>query len=59
MAATGPDAKAGALYGPSGPGNLGGPPAEHRLYPPLRSADDAARIWEISEQLTKTTFAIA
>ena len=59
MAATGPDAKAGAFYGPSGPGNLGGPPAEHRLYPPLRSADDAARIWEISEQLTKTTFAIA
>ncbi|MFC4565156.1 SDR family oxidoreductase [Nocardiopsis mangrovi] len=54
MAATAPDAKPGALYGPSGPGNLGGPPAEQRLYSPLRSSDDAARIWRISEQLTKT-----
>jgi NAD(P)-dependent dehydrogenase (short-subunit alcohol dehydrogenase family) len=57
MAATDPGAEPGALYGPSGPGNLGGPPAEHQLYPPLRSADDAARVWEISEQLTRTAFA--
>ncbi|MBM2615822.1 SDR family oxidoreductase [Actinoplanes sp. LDG1-06] len=59
MAATDPGAKAGALYGPSGPGNLGGAPAEQRLYPPLRSADDAARAWEISERLTKTAFVTA
>ncbi|MFD5747424.1 SDR family oxidoreductase [Streptomyces sp. NPDC127033] len=56
LAATGPDAEPGALYGPSGPGNLGGPPAEQKLYPPLRSSDDAARIWRISEELTKTAF---
>ncbi|MFC9431393.1 SDR family oxidoreductase [Streptomyces sp. NPDC056987] len=56
LAATGPDAKPGALYGPSGPGNLGGPPAEQKLYPPLRSSDDAARVWRISEELTKTAF---
>ncbi|GAA2212603.1 SDR family oxidoreductase [Nonomuraea monospora] len=55
MAATGPDAKPGVLYGPSGPGNLGGPPAEQRMYAPLRAADEAARVWEVSERLTRTT----
>jgi NAD(P)-dependent dehydrogenase (short-subunit alcohol dehydrogenase family) len=59
LAATGPGAKPGALYGPSGPGNLGGPPAEQSLYPPLRSTEDAARLWELSEQLTKTAFGTA
>ncbi|GGL10620.1 SDR family oxidoreductase [Nocardia jinanensis] len=58
LAATDPGAEAGRLYGPGGPGHLGGPPAEQRLYPPLRSAEDAARIWEISEQLSRTTFPI-
>ncbi|WP_280416529.1 SDR family oxidoreductase [Nocardia carnea] len=57
MAAADPAAEAGRLYGPSGPGHLGGPPAEHKLYPPLRSTADAARIWEISEQLTDTAYA--
>jgi NAD(P)-dependent dehydrogenase (short-subunit alcohol dehydrogenase family) len=59
MAATAPDAKPGVLYGPKGPGNLGGPPAEQKLYPPLRSAEDAARVWEISERLTRTAFVAA
>jgi NAD(P)-dependent dehydrogenase (short-subunit alcohol dehydrogenase family) len=59
MAATGPDAKPGAFYGPSGPGNLGGPPAEQPLYPPLRSTEEAQRVWQISEQLTKTAFVAA
>ncbi|WP_371403476.1 SDR family oxidoreductase [Kribbella sp. NBC_00662] len=54
MAATDPHAKAGALYGPSGLGNLGGPPAEQRLYPPLRSPEDAERVWRVSEELTRT-----
>jgi len=57
MAATGPDAEPGAFYGPSGPGNLGGRPAEQRLYPPLRSAEDAARVWDLSERLAKAPFA--
>lgn len=56
MAATDPAAERGVLYGPRGLGHLGGPPAEQRLYPPLRSPDDAARIWEISERLTETAF---
>ncbi|MEU6645341.1 SDR family oxidoreductase [Saccharomonospora sp. NPDC046836] len=58
MAATDLDAKAGAFYGPRGLGGLGGPPAEQRLYSRLRSTDDAERIWQISERLTKTTVAI-
>ncbi|MGK8503160.1 SDR family oxidoreductase [Nocardia asiatica] len=59
MAATDPGAEPGTLYGPSGPGNLGGPPAEQRLYPPLLSASEAQRVWEISEQLTETAFVTA
>lgn len=59
MAATDPGAKPGALYGPRGLGHLGGAPAEQKLYSRLRSADDARRIWETSEQLTKTTIAVA
>lgn len=57
MAATGPDSKPGALYGPGGLGHLGGPPAEQRMYSPLRSIDNAQRIWTISEQLTTAVFA--
>ncbi|MEU6340405.1 SDR family oxidoreductase [Streptomyces sp. NPDC046977] len=57
MAATDPAAKPGALYGPSGPGNLGGRPAEQRMYSPLSGATDAERLrlWDVSERLTGTT----
>jgi NAD(P)-dependent dehydrogenase (short-subunit alcohol dehydrogenase family) len=54
LAATATDAKRGVLYGPSGPGHMGGAPAEQALYPPLRSTDDATRVWDISQRLTKT-----
>ncbi|MHC5905328.1 SDR family oxidoreductase [Streptomyces sp. S6] len=56
-AATAADAQGARLYGPSGPGHLGGPPAEQKLYPRLRSTDDAQRIWAASEELTKISFA--
>ncbi|MEU6408616.1 SDR family oxidoreductase [Microbispora sp. NPDC046933] len=59
MAATDPGAKPGTLYGPSGLGNLSGPPAEQRMYSRLRSTDDAERVWQISERLTKITVAAA
>ena len=59
MAATDPAARPGALYGPSGPGHLGGAPAEQKLYSRLRSADEARRVWEVSERLTRTTIAAA
>jgi hypothetical protein len=32
---------------------MGGPPGEQRLYSRLRSAEEAQRIWEVSEELTK------
>jgi NAD(P)-dependent dehydrogenase (short-subunit alcohol dehydrogenase family) len=59
LAATSPDARGGRLYGPSGPGHLGGGPAEHAVYSRLRSEDEANRVWQISEQLTGTSFPTA
>ena len=59
LAATGPDLKGGRLFGPNGPGQIGGPPAEQALFRPLRSADDAQRVWEFSEELTKVSLPIA
>ncbi|MBG6095222.1 SDR family oxidoreductase [Nocardioides sp. WG-D5] len=53
LAATSPEATGGRMYGPSGPGNLGGAPAEQTLYRPMVSAEDAARLWEVSERLTR------
>lgn len=44
------------MYGPSGPGHLGGPPAEQKLYSRLRSIEDARRVWHLSEELTGVTF---
>lgn len=57
MAATDRSDPSGILYGPGGPGHLGGVPATQPLYRPLRSVEDAARIWEVSERLTETVFA--
>ncbi|MFP3713516.1 SDR family oxidoreductase [Puerhibacterium sp. TATVAM-FAB25] len=56
-AATSPDAQGGRLYGPRGLGHLGGAPAEQALYPPLRSAEDGRRVWELSERLAGVTVA--
>ena len=44
------------FYGPSGLGHLGGSPAEQKLYSRLRSAEDAVRVWAVSEQLTGLLF---
>ena len=44
------------FYGPSGLGHLGGAPAEQRLYSRLHSAEDAARVWAVSEELTGVKF---
>jgi NAD(P)-dependent dehydrogenase (short-subunit alcohol dehydrogenase family) len=59
LAATGVDSRRGALYGPRGPGDLGGAPTEQPLFRPLRSTDDATRVWELSEQLTKVALPIS
>ncbi|MEU8899322.1 SDR family oxidoreductase [Nocardia sp. NPDC048505] len=55
-AATSPQAAGSGFYGPSGPGHLGGPPAEQRLYSRLRSAEEARRVWKISEELVQLQF---
>jgi len=56
VAATDRDVRGGAFYGPGGPGQLGGAPKEQGLYPPLRSAEEAQRVWDVSERLTRTSF---
>jgi NAD(P)-dependent dehydrogenase (short-subunit alcohol dehydrogenase family) len=55
-AATSPEARPGRFYGPRGLGHLGGPPAEQKLYSRLRDAQEARRVWEVSEELTKVRF---
>ena len=52
-AATSRDARRGAFYGPRGLAHLGGAPAEQKLYSRLRSTEDAQRMWQVSEQLTR------
>ncbi|MEU0355839.1 SDR family oxidoreductase [Streptomyces cyaneofuscatus] len=55
-AATAPDSRGGAFYGPKGPGHMGGPPAEQKLYSRLTGTDEARRVWEVSEELTGVRF---
>jgi len=52
MAATSPGDRGGTFYGPSGIRGLGGRPAEQPLYSRLRSPEDAARMWELTQRLT-------
>jgi NAD(P)-dependent dehydrogenase (short-subunit alcohol dehydrogenase family) len=54
MAATTGDDR--GFYGPQWPGNAGGPPGPQTLWPPLRRDEDAARLWEVSEELTGVAF---
>jgi NAD(P)-dependent dehydrogenase (short-subunit alcohol dehydrogenase family) len=52
FAATNPNAKPGAYYGPGGLGELRGPPAQALIMPQARNATAAARLWDVSETLT-------
>ncbi|MFE5291072.1 SDR family oxidoreductase [Isoptericola sp. NPDC056618] len=56
LAVASAEARDGGFYGPRWPGHLGGPPGPQRPWAPLRSADDAARLWALSEELTGVTF---
>lgn len=58
LALTAPDA-GGQLFGPDGFGHLGGGPAAHQLYRPLRDRAEAARVWQVSQELTGVTFGTA
>jgi len=58
LAATAPEvpsAQDGRMFGPDGPGRLGGSPGEQALYGPLRSETDAARVWDLSQHLAGVT----
>lgn len=59
MAATVPDEQGGTFFGPTGPGGLGGRPGSVKLYSRLRSAEEARRMWEITQQLTQVPMAVA
>lgn len=54
MAATAPEP--GVFFGPTWPGNAGGPPGPQKLWKPLRDSAAAARAWEVSQELTGVTF---
>jgi NAD(P)-dependent dehydrogenase (short-subunit alcohol dehydrogenase family) len=56
FAATSPTAKPGAYYGPGGIGELRGAPAPALMMPQARDAATAARLWDVSEKLTSTSF---
>ncbi|WP_432542672.1 SDR family oxidoreductase [Kineococcus sp. SYSU DK002] len=58
-AAADPRARGGRLYGPTGPGNLGGGPGEHPLYRPLRDEAEAERVWRVSQELAGVSFSAA
>lgn len=57
-AATATASRGGAFYGPGGFQHLGGAPAEQDVYKPARDEAEAARIWAISEELTRVSFPV-
>jgi NAD(P)-dependent dehydrogenase (short-subunit alcohol dehydrogenase family) len=58
MAAAGADSMGGLFYGPKGLGEVSGAPAQRELWAPMRSMDDARRIWDVSEQLVGVKFPV-
>jgi NAD(P)-dependent dehydrogenase (short-subunit alcohol dehydrogenase family) len=56
LAATSAQAHGGDFFGPSGPGHTGGSPAKQALYSRLRSAEEATRMWTVSEELTRAEY---
>jgi NAD(P)-dependent dehydrogenase (short-subunit alcohol dehydrogenase family) len=55
-AATSPDARGGAFYGPDGFAHLTGGPTEQKLYRTAEDPDSATRIWAEAERLTQVSF---
>jgi NAD(P)-dependent dehydrogenase (short-subunit alcohol dehydrogenase family) len=56
-AATDPAAAGGHFYGPRGLRHLTGAAAEQEIYKSARSAQDAARLWDLSVDLAHVPFA--
>lgn len=58
-AATDPDAAGASYWGPSGLFEMNGPPAPARIPSHARDAAVAERLWDVSEELTGVSFALA
>jgi NAD(P)-dependent dehydrogenase (short-subunit alcohol dehydrogenase family) len=58
-AATAPDVQSGDYFGPSSIGEMWGAPKKVGSTAKSRDAADAARLWDVSEQLTGVRFAFA
>jgi NAD(P)-dependent dehydrogenase (short-subunit alcohol dehydrogenase family) len=56
FAATSPQARPGAYYGPGGIGELRGAPAPALIMPQACDAARAARLWDVSEKLAEIFF---
>jgi NAD(P)-dependent dehydrogenase (short-subunit alcohol dehydrogenase family) len=56
FAATSPEAGPGAYSGPGRIGELRGAPAPALIMPQARDSATAARLWDVSEKLTSTSF---
>ncbi|MDC0716666.1 SDR family oxidoreductase [Nannocystis sp. bb15-2] len=57
FAATSPEARAGAYYGPDRLGEMRGSPALAKVPPRAEDRAAAERLWRVSEQLTGVSFA--
>ena len=55
-AATAPEARGGAYYGPTGPNEVAGPLGLATAPPPALDAAAASRLWAITEEITGTRF---
>tara|TARA_R110002124_G_scaffold114535_11_gene269260 strand:- start:10689 stop:11642 length:954 start_codon:yes stop_codon:yes gene_type:complete len=58
FAATSPDAKPGGYYGPNKLAETRGYPTEATIPPQALEIHTARRLWEVSEELTKVSFAL-
>jgi len=56
FAATSPDAQGGAYYGPSGFQEVTGGPAPAKVPKRALDAADSARLWSVSEALSRVSF---
>ncbi|AKT38521.1 SDR family oxidoreductase [Chondromyces crocatus] len=56
FAATSPEARAGAYYGPDKMNEMRGSPALAKVPPQAQDRAAAERLWRVSEQLTSVTF---
>ncbi len=56
FAATSPDAKGGAFYGPDGWAHLTGGATEQEIYQAARNEAESQRLWEVSERLAQVKF---